>query len=97
MIPKEERITVYKRMLKELNTDSDVRNSGILRAGLCYLLITVTYSFSCPTIVDYPELMRHKPEHNFEETNYWFDAHTKEGTDKRREILEDAINNPIED
>lgn len=96
MIPKEERISIYERMLERLNKDVEVICEGIFHSGLCFLLLVATKDIGSD-IVDYPELMRYKPEHGYNGTDYWFNPHTKEGTNKRREILEDAIDNPIED
>ena len=97
MIPKEERIEIYRNMLNILNEDEDVKERGVLGVGLCYLLLLAVKYVGLRDITAYPELMRHKPKSMFDGTDYWFDPRTQQGTNKRRTIIEEAIDNPIED
>lgn len=103
MIPKEERIEIYRNMLNILNEDEDVKERGVLGVGLCYLLRDalkfrgLTNIINIINITNYPELMRHKPDVYWSDSDYWFNPGTQQGTNKRRKILEEAIDNPIED
>lgn len=79
-----ERNLVYTGMLDRLMTDNDYVNTGCLRAGLCYLFNR--------EIKNYPELMQYKPRRYYNNnTRYWFNPYTEEGTDKRIVILLCAI------
>lgn len=97
MIPKDKRIKIYEEILSILNDDRDVKESGILGVGLCFLLRYSVGGRIYRSISEFPELTRHKPKDNFQDTGYWFNPDSQEGTNKRRKILEDAIENPIED
>jgi hypothetical protein len=84
MIPKEERHEIYKLMLK-IYTDKRI---GHLFLGFCGLLSYLRYfkNYSANlSIIHFPELMSHKPDHN---RLLWFPVKDRE---TRLKILKKCI------
>ena len=92
---KRQRNTIYRAMLKHILRDPEYLETGCIYRGFCDTLRTIYYKMRdnhlySTDLCEYPELVFHKPKRNIF-NGYWFDPYTKEGTDKRIEILLWAI------
>lgn len=97
-LSKELRHDIYVEVLRRYKEDIKDR---LISSGLCYYISKVKddilnyeeWEFDPYFAIElYPEILKHKPE---SAVTYWFPINTKEGIDKRIEILEQAIEETI--
>ena len=80
-----ERLTIYKRMLKDLNEDVNYENFR----GFCLQLNIYSLHLKRSSYIsDYPELMKYKPKNR---KAYWWPVYKVKGYIKRVEVLRSII------
>ena len=100
MIPRKQRLSIYKYMIKLMEGENillDCSHGGgyILSYGYCWLLIyiEITRKYKNPlNIHNLPELMNYRPDSGWiENNNFWFPHMSIEGVERRLNILKEIV------